>query len=112
MDWKSFLSEAYQRIVDKKMLPKRELDEFLRKYKCNENILNIGYSLWRINFYHPMTTVDWWKTFFRELYAFVTKLSGKSRKEIIPYGNKFCNKYNDNEITKLYYHIILEIEKK
>ena len=112
MNWKEFFSEAYKLIENKKISQKKELDQFLIKYSKNENGLNIGYALWRIYFYHPRTTMEWWKTFFREMYIFATKLNGKTRKEILPYGNKICNKYRDNDITKLYYHLILEIEKK
>lgn len=112
MNWKEFLCDAFNLIESKKMLQKKELDSFLLKYKCNENTLNIGYLLWRIYFYHSNTPIEWWKTFFREILTFVNALKGKTRKEILPYGNKVCNKYLDKEITMLYYHIILEIEKK
>ena len=112
MTWKEFLTDAYNLVETKKILKKKELDAFLLKYQCNENMLNMGYSFWKICFYNPNTTQEWWKTFFREIFIFVKELKGKTRKEILPYGNRICNKYHDNDITKLYYHIILEIEKK
>ena len=102
MNWRDFLTDAFNLIENKKMYYKKEVDDFLYKYKCNENMLNIGHLLWRIYFYHPNTEMDWWKQFFREIYAFVRELNGKTRKEILPYGNKLCNKLENLEyVTSL-----------
>lgn len=111
MNWKIFWLALYN--LTTKQFDKDEWDKFYARIFDNENLKMIAYNLMRLSIGCTQPKdIEWWKVIFREFMDFSIKESGGLHSDLLRKAQAIYSKYIDNEVEKIYNHLILEIEAK
>lgn len=111
MNWNNLLLKLY-RMIESKEIETPKMDEFVRSLSDSDNATKIAFYIWRDYYNHQDRKIEFWGGFFREIIDFVKANELKPRKVLIDLAQPIVDKYNDNDIAKVFYYIIKEIEQK
>ena len=111
MNWKKFFLKMYK-LIDSKQIETPEMDEFIRSLSDNDNHVKIAFYLWRAYYNNQNKKIEFWGGLFREIIDFIDAFEFSPRSVLIDKAEDIATKYKDNDITKVFYYVIREIELK
>lgn len=111
MNWKKFFLKIYN-LIDSKQIETPEMDTFIRSLSDNDNHIKIAFYLWRAYYNNQDKNIKFWGGLFREIIDFIEELELAPRDVLINKAEPITEKYNDNDITKVFYYVIKEIKQK
>ena len=111
MNWKKFFLKIYN-LIDSKQIETPEMDNFIRSLSDNDNHIKIAFYIWRAYYNNQDKNIKFWGGLFREIIDFIAELEFAPRDVLINKAEPITEKYNDNDITKVFYYVIKEIEQK
>lgn len=111
MNWKKFFLKIYN-LIDSKQIETPEMDSFIRSLSDNDNHIKIAFYIWRAYYNNQDKNIKFWGGLFREIIDFIEELELAPRDVLINKAEPITEKYNDNDITKVFYYVIKEIEQK
>lgn len=111
MNWKKFFLKIYN-LIDSKQIETPEMDNFIRSLSDNDNHIKIAFYIWRAYYNNQDKNIKFWGGLFREIIDFIEELEFAPRDVLINKAEPITEKYNDNDITKVFYYVIKEIEQK
>lgn len=111
MNWKKFFLKIYN-LIDSKQIETPEMDTFIRSLSDNDNHIKIAFYIWRAYYNNQDKNIKFWGGLFREIIDFIEELELAPRDVLINKAEPITEKYNDNDITKVFYYVIKEIEQK
>lgn len=111
MNWKKFFLKIYN-LIDSKQIETPEMDNFIRSLSDNDNHIKIAFFIWRAYYNNQDKNIKFWGGLFREIIDFIEELELAPRDVLINRAEPITEKYNDNDITKVFYYVIKEIEQK
>ena len=111
MNWKKFFLTMYK-MIESKAIETPEMDDFVKSLSDNDNHVKIAFYLWRAYYNNQDKKMEFWGGLFREMLDFVSANEREPRNELIDKAQSIVDGYSSNDITKAFYHIIKEIERK
>ena len=86
-------------------------NESMGKVRKSTNLCSVLLYCYRL-YYNKQKDLQWWRTFLRELLDFTKKSAGKDKSEIKKMSKENAKNYQDDDINKIYFYLVLEMVGK
>ena len=109
MNWNGYFYELFQMVQTKKMDTPQEMDIFLRKVQKSDNLVKIGFFIWRVYYANENKDLDWWKALFREFLNATKEALPKKYSLLKQKADEKGEFYKDRDIAQVFLHIYKEV---